>query len=188
MSHDEKSDRDWLLDDRRSDRARERLIEESAALIRQRGIDRFDINELARRAHCSRATVYRHVGGKKALIEAALVSSSMDIVTVVAERTAHLSGPERTAAAIELGLRAMRSDKLVRQTLQSTRIHSSISVALSSPTVIAAAVTLLALPAGDDATIQWAIRGFLSLALWPMPIEQERVAVRALVAGLPSSA
>ncbi|MBE7160042.1 MAG: TetR/AcrR family transcriptional regulator [Williamsia herbipolensis] len=176
--------RDWLVDDDRADRARERLLGEAAAMIRQNGVDRFDINELARRAHCSRATVYRHVGGKDAIIEAVLTISSATVTTAVAERIAGLSGRERGVVAIAAALREIRADTLTRQLLTSRRLQSAVPAAVASPTIIGIAIELMGLESEDVVSAQWVIRGFLALALWPMAPDHEATAVRALVAGV----
>ena len=184
LSHHEIVTRDWLVDDDRADRARERLLGEAAAMIRQNGVDRFDINELARRAHCSRATVYRHVGGKDAIIEAVLTISSATVTTAVAERIAGLSGRERGVVAIAAALREIRADTLTRQLLTSRRLQSAVPAAVASPTIIGIAIELMGLESGDVVSAQWLIRGFLALALWPLPPDHEATAVRALVAGV----
>ncbi|MEH3155186.1 MAG: helix-turn-helix domain containing protein [Gordonia paraffinivorans] len=176
--------RDWLVADDRSDLARARLVEVATALIRQHGVDRFDIHELARRAHCSRATVYRHVGGKNAIIEAVLTESSAHVTTVVAERTAGLQGRDRAAVAIREALREIRGDPVTRQLLTSRRLQSAVPAAVASPTIAATAIALIGLAPGDVAQAHWAVRAFLALAVWPMTPDDEAVAVRALVEGL----
>ncbi|MDF6103516.1 helix-turn-helix domain containing protein [Gordonia hongkongensis] len=175
---------DWLLDEHRSDRARDRLIAAAAVLIRRNGVDNFDINELARGAHCSRATVYRHVGGKKAIIDAVLAASSIRITTTVAARTARLQGAERSVAAITVALQEVRRDRVIQQLLASQRFFSTAPEALASPAITEAAITLLGLAERDIAQAQWIIRGFMALATWPMPPEQESAAVDALVGGV----
>ncbi|MBE7159778.1 MAG: TetR/AcrR family transcriptional regulator [Williamsia herbipolensis] len=170
--------------DDRSDRARALLVDTATTLLRQNGVDRFDINELARRAHCSRATVYRHIGGKTAIIEAVLTVSSTHVTAQVVELTAHLRGRERAAAAVQVALREIRRDPVTQQLLASRRLHSAVPAALTSPAVTGMAITLLGLEAEDVAGAHWVIRAFLALAVWPMPAEHEAAAVRALVAGL----
>lgn len=172
------------MDEDRSDRARALLVDAATAMIRQNGVDRFDINELARRAHCSRATVYRHIGGKAAIIEAVLTASSAQVTAQVVDLTHHLRGRERAVTAVEVALREIRRDRVTQQLLTSRRLQGAVPAALTSPAITEMAIALLGLDAGDVAGAQWVIRAFLALAVWPMPAEHESAAVRALVAGL----
>ena len=55
---------DWLVGGDRRAIAAERIYDVATDLIAKRGFAAFDIDALAARAHCSRATIYRHVGGK----------------------------------------------------------------------------------------------------------------------------
>ncbi|QTI67264.1 TetR/AcrR family transcriptional regulator [Gordonia polyisoprenivorans] len=175
---------DWILEDNRADQARDRLIDKAATLIRERGIDALDINELAHRAHCSRATVYRHVGGKKHIVEAVLARSSVRVVNAVTTHTSHMSGSARSVTAIHVALRELRDDSVLRHLLQSRQLQSIVSAAVGSPAVTRAAAELLGLDPNDETGTQWAIRGFISLVLWPMSADHEHAAVDALVAGL----
>jgi len=183
LSHHENMTHDWLLEDR-ADQARDRLIDTAATLIRERGIDAFDINELAHRAHCSRATVYRHVGGKKHIVEAVLARSSVHVVDAVMTHTSHMRGSARSITAIHVALQELRGDSVLRRLLQSRQLPSIVPAALGSPAVTRAAAELLGLDPDDDAGAQWAIRGFISLVLWPMTTDHEDAAIDALVAGL----
>ena len=47
------------------------------------GLDAFDVDSLAARVHCSRATIYRHVGGKAEIRDAVLVRAAARIVATV---------------------------------------------------------------------------------------------------------
>lgn len=175
---------DWLLEDHRSRQAQERLIDRATTLIRDRGIDAFDVNELAHRAHCSRATVYRHVGGKTQIIDAVLARSSAHVVDAVTTQTAHMNGSSRSVTAIRVALREIRDDSVLRRLLQSRHLQSIMPAAVQSPAVTRAAAELLGLDSNDSAGAQWAIRGFIALVLWPMSIDHEHAAIDALVAGL----
>ena len=87
----------------------------ASTLIVEKGIDGLDVSELARRAHCSRATVYRHVGGRAAIIEAVLTRSSARIVEEVATHVEGLTGRRRAAVALTSALVAFRRDRIASQ-------------------------------------------------------------------------
>ena len=53
---------DWLVGDRHG-AAAERIYAAATALIARDGLENFDMAELQATVHCSRATLYRHVGG-----------------------------------------------------------------------------------------------------------------------------
>ncbi|WP_317451435.1 TetR/AcrR family transcriptional regulator [Gordonia jinghuaiqii] len=78
----------------------------AAALIAKSGLDAFDIDELTRRAHCSRATVYRHAGAKGALVEAVLASTSEPVLGAIRAATTGMTGPQRARTAIVAALAA----------------------------------------------------------------------------------
>ena len=55
---------DWLVGGDRRTAAAERIYAAATDLIARDGMDAFDIDTLAARVHCSRATIYRYAGGK----------------------------------------------------------------------------------------------------------------------------
>ena len=55
---------DWLIGGDRRTEAVERIFAAAAQLVSQQGFDAFTIEALSTKAHCSPATIYRHVGGK----------------------------------------------------------------------------------------------------------------------------
>ncbi|MEE4024889.1 helix-turn-helix domain-containing protein [Gordonia sp. PKS22-38] len=162
---------DWLVSDDRNDTARVRLYTLATEMIGRDGLDRFDLNDLARRAHCSRATVYRHVGGKKQLLEAVWAFSSAAVVAEVEAATAGVAGRERTSVAITVAVQAIRSDRVIRQFVESRQILAAADTVIHSPTIIAAASELMGLDPGGDpgnaVTVRFAIRAILSILTVP---------------------
>lgn len=55
---------DWLLGGERRTAAAERIYEAATDLVVRDGLDALDMDALAARVHCSRATVYRYAGAK----------------------------------------------------------------------------------------------------------------------------
>ena len=61
---------DWLFDGGRRATASERIYAMATELIVRDGFDALSVDALAARTHCSRATIYRYVGGKKDIRDA----------------------------------------------------------------------------------------------------------------------
>ncbi|HMZ15395.1 MAG TPA: TetR/AcrR family transcriptional regulator, partial [Mycobacterium sp.] len=79
---------DWLVGDDRRTAGAERIYAAAADLIAGYGFDRFDIESLAQTVHCSRATLYRHVGGKAQILEQVLSRQARRINDIVSMQTA----------------------------------------------------------------------------------------------------
>ncbi|WP_280406330.1 TetR/AcrR family transcriptional regulator, partial [Nocardia brasiliensis] len=65
---------DWLAGGERRELAVARIHAAATTLITRDGMARLTIDRVAAQAGCSRATVYRYVGGKSALREAVLAA------------------------------------------------------------------------------------------------------------------
>ncbi len=176
--------RDWLVDGDRHDAARERLIAHAAALIARRGLDGFDLDELGRRAHCSRATIYRHAGGRAALIESVLATTSAPVLASIRATVADLTGPDRARTAIIETLRALRGDRVIRQFLRPDNLIDATPTVLSSPAVHAVAADLVGVDPDDPADARFLIRSVLALLLWPAEPDEEARSAESIVAGI----
>ncbi|WP_439032369.1 TetR/AcrR family transcriptional regulator [Gordonia terrae] len=176
--------RDWLVGGDRADAARDRLVAHAAALIGRRGLDAFDLDELGRRAHCSRATIYRHAGGRAALIEAVFATTSAPVLDEIRSSTTGLVGEERARKVIVETLRALRQDRVIRQFLAPRSLMDATPTVLASPTVLAVAADLTGIDAGDTASARLVIRSVLGLLLWPGEPAEEADLVNAVVAGV----
>lgn len=176
---------DWLIGSSRADTARHRLVEVAGRLIAERGIDRFDLNDLAERAHCSRATIYRHTGGKKQLLEAVFLATSTRITTEVRQAVAETTGYERARIAMTVALAAIRSDAIARQFVRSRNVVNGARIAVQSPVLAAIAADLIGLNTDDTVLTSTAVRSFLALVLWP-PTDKadETRLIDILVSGL----
>jgi AcrR family transcriptional regulator len=95
---------DWLFDEGRRAVASERLYAAAAELISHDGYDAFTVDALAARVHCSRATIYRYVGGKAQIRDAVLARSAARIVDIVRANVEGLTGAERFLTAIEVAV------------------------------------------------------------------------------------
>ena len=95
---------DWLFDGGRRATATERIYATATELIIRDGMDAFSVDTLAARTHCSRATIYRYVGGKKQIRDAVLASAAARIIETVRSSVAGRAGAERVLTAIEVAV------------------------------------------------------------------------------------
>ncbi|MGH3678061.1 MAG: TetR/AcrR family transcriptional regulator [Mycobacterium sp.] len=160
---------DWLFEEGRSTAASERIYAAAAELIARHGIDAFNIDELAARVHCSRATIYRHVGGKSAIRDAVMARSAERIVDIVRARVDGLTGAERVLTAVEVALAEIRSDPAGQLFIESAQGFRGSSWLGVSPTVTQFATELTGLADNDPQGAKWVVRLVLSLLFWPEP-------------------
>lgn len=184
MSHTATMGYGWLIEGKRSDVARDRLIACAAELIARRGVAKFDINDLARHAHCSRATVYRHAGGRTAIIESVLMAASADIVAAVRTATEGLDGRDRASVAISVALRELRQDRVIRQFLRSGDLMTMAPTAIASGTVATLAADLIGIDPSDTTSTEFAVRSFMTLLLWPAGPVEENSLIEAMIIGI----
>lgn len=157
---------DWLFDDGRRATATERIYAVATELIYRDGMDTFNIDALAAATHCSRATIYRYVGGKKEIREAVLARAADRIVQTVRTSVEGRTGPDRVLTAIEVAVAEIRADPAGQMFVESAR-GGRWNWLTASQAVADFAAELTGL-AGDDApAAQWIVRLVTSLLLWP---------------------
>ena len=105
---------DWLVGGDRRTVAAERIYAAASDLIARGGMDGFDIDTLATRVHCSRATIYRCAGGKRQIRDAVMERSAARIVDAVRKAVDGLTGAPRIVTAITIALEEIRSDPLAQ--------------------------------------------------------------------------
>ena len=165
--------RDWLLGADRHNTAADHIYATVADLIAQHGFDSLDVDTVARHAHCSRATVYRHTGGVRQLRETVLARAAERVAGVVRFATADLTGPDRVYTALTVALREVRSEPVVAAFLFSERGPRSAVNFAESPALLGIAAEVLGTDPDDVLTANWFIRSVLSLLLWPTDSETE---------------
>lgn len=157
---------DWLVGDRRA-AAAERIYAAATELIARDGLEAFDIAALAARVHCSRATIYRHVGGKAQIRDAVLARNAERIIEAVRGAVRGMSGPERAVVAVTVALEQIRADPLGHALVNTMRGTAETAWILESPLPPAVATELAGI--GDDSqAAQWIVRVVLSLLHWPV--------------------
>lgn len=170
---------DWLAGGDRSELAVERIYAAAAESAARLGLDRLNVDDVAARVGCSRATLYRHVGGKKALRDGVLSRAIFRIGSQVDGAVAGLAGPERVAAAVLSAVRAVRADPVAAAAVQGGSAIDKL--VLGSPRLAEAAATLCGLD--DPVAAEWIVRVVLSLLCWPMAdAAAEEAAVRRYLA------
>jgi AcrR family transcriptional regulator len=158
---------DWLVGEDRGTAASERIYAAATEVIARGGVDALDIDALAARVHCSRATIYRHAGGKTEIRDAVLLRAAARIVDTVRLAVDDLGGSERIVAAITLALKEIRADPLGQLMVTSIRAQE-MSWLTDAPIVAAFATDLNGLADDDPEAVQWIVRIVLSLMYWPI--------------------
>ncbi len=177
---------DWLVGDRRAEAA-ERIYAAARELIVREGLEAFDIGALQQKVHCSRATIYRHVGGKHQIREAVLMREAERIIESVRGAVDGLSGDERTLTAVVVALERIRADPLGRTLLNSMR-RGELTWIGRSPIPPALAADLTGIADDDSHAAQWIVRVVLSLLFWPIedPATERAMLERFLMSGPPA--
>jgi AcrR family transcriptional regulator len=157
---------DWVVGGDRRTAAANRIYAAATDLVVRDGLDAFDIDTLAARVHCSRATIYRYAGGKAQIRDAVLMRLAARIVDAVRRAVDGLTGPERVVAAITVALEQIRSDP-IRRLMIGASTPPDLSDLPSSPVLGRLAADLTGIT-DDPQAAQWIVRVVLSLAYWPI--------------------
>jgi AcrR family transcriptional regulator len=162
--------------------ATERIYDAATDLIAREGMDAFDIDILATRVHCSRATIYRYAGGKAQIRDAVAARAAARIIETVRQTINNLSGPERVVTAITVALKRVRSDPLLQLMISSIRADE-VAWITASPLVAGFATDLTGRTDPDPQAAQWVARVVLSLLYWPIGEDRaERQMVQRFIA------
>ena len=157
---------DWLAGGDRHDLATERIYAAAAELIAKRGLEKFNLDSLARAAHCSRATLYRHAGGKTQIRDEVLARSARRINSAVMKSARGLIGGDRIVEAVTVALREIRSDPVASQVFAPGR-PGNAALLVDSGLLARFAAESAGLNPDDTAASQWINRVTLSLLFWP---------------------
>jgi AcrR family transcriptional regulator len=173
---------DWLIGGDRRALAAERIYAAATDMLTRAGPDALDVDALARRVHCSRATIYRYVGGKAEIRDAVVARAATRIIETVRRTVETMSGPERVVTAITTALRLIRADPLGRLLVGSVQANDMAWMA-GSPLLAGFATDLTGVAETDPPAAQWVVRVVLSLMYWPAgDDETERQLVQRFVA------
>lgn len=157
---------DWLFDDGRRAAATERIYAAATELIVRDGMNGFSIDALAAQTHCSRATIYRYVGGKKDIRDAVLARAATRIVQTVRASVEGRTGSDRVLTAIEVAVAEIRVDPAGQLFLDSAR-GGGWNWLTASKAVADFASELTGIAGDDPHAAQWIVRLVLSLLSLP---------------------
>lgn len=158
---------DWVVGGDRQAIAAERIYAAATDLIARNGLDALDIDQLAAKVHCSRATIYRYAGGKAEIRDAVVARAAAGIIDSVRSAVADLTGQARVVTAITLALKQIRSDPLSQLMIGSVRGIDTLTGLTASPMLADFASELAGLADADPQAAQWVVRVVLSLLYWP---------------------
>jgi AcrR family transcriptional regulator len=158
---------DWVVGGDRHDAAADRIYRAATDLVVTEGLDAFDIDTLAARLHCSRATVYRYAGGKARIRDAVLMRLAAGVVDAVRTAVEGRSGRDRVITAITVALERIRSDP-IRRLMFTAGNAPDLGDLHASPVLAHLAADLTGITDADPEAAQWIVRVVMSLAHWPI--------------------
>ena len=168
----------WLSAER-TEVGADRILNAAAELFVEKGIRRPGMEEVARAAGCSRATVYRYFDSKEALLKAFVHREALDITEHVAEqisaRNAHDSGSNAVVEAVVATLAAIRARPYLRPWYAESDTTVLFDVLRSSPLVARLAEDFLRHEKGEpDADLgRWVVRIVMSFLREPEADQDE---------------
>lgn len=161
------SDRpDWLAGGNRRAIAIGKIRAAATELFLERGLEDVSVEDVAARAGCSRATLYRYVGGKPALVQGTVTAAANAVAERVAATVEPLEGSRRIVEAILTSVAAVRADATLSGWLANAGPGRGDDYLASSPDLGRVATALTGI-APDDEAAQWIVRIVMSLLTLP---------------------
>jgi AcrR family transcriptional regulator len=171
-----------IVDNEACSRARLRLssvdtiCDAATEAVAARGLDGLNMDDIAVRAGCSRATVYRRVGGKDAIRDAILDQAIARITASVAQAVEHLDGAGRVVQVMIASLDTIRADPVSAALLTGPAAAQSVTSGLITE-VTGAVAQLAGLDLSDTVTCELIVRVTLSLLCWPAADRRTELAI-----------
>lgn len=163
---------DWLAS-HRSEAAVDRILDAAGQLYTQRDSNSIGMNEIARAAGCSRATLYRYFDNREALRTAYIHRETHRLGRDIMERTGGIEDPrEKLVVSILVTLGMVRESPALASWFATTRPPIGGELAGQSDVIAAlAAAFLQSLGPDDPAAIErrarWTVRVIVSLLTYP---------------------
>ena len=169
----------WLADDR-SRLATERILDAAGDLFAGDGPDRVSMDQVARAAGCSRATLYRYFSDRSELRLAYVHREARRIGALVAEETSAAEGAEtRLVAAVVSALRHVRAKPLLANWFGAGGATVTLDIVASSEVLETLGLGVV----DDPLAARWLVRVVVSLLLMPgLDEAEERDLVERFVA------
>ena len=177
---------DWLAE-RRTEAAADRILDAAEELYTARDPASIGMNEIARAAGCSRATLYRYFDSREALRTAYVHRETRRLGREILHQIEDVEDPrERLIASITATLRMVRDNPALAAWFGSTRLPIGGEMAGQSEVITALATGFLgslghSLGLQDPATVErrgrWLVRVIISLLMFPARDEAEERAM-----------
>ncbi|GLE53086.1 TetR/AcrR family transcriptional regulator [Mycobacterium montefiorense] len=178
---------DWLATSR-SEAAADRILDAAEQLYTARDSDSIGMNEIARAAGCSRATLYRYFDNREALRTAYIHRETHRLGREIIVRTGDIADPrERLIESILVTLGMVRESPALAAWFATTRAPIGGELAGQSDVIAALAVAFLHSLGPDDPAVverraRWAVRVIVSLLTYPgRDITEERAMIEEFV-------
>lgn len=183
---------DWL-GAQRAEAACDRILDAAGSLFAERGVESVGMNDIARAAGCSRATVYRYFDSREALHAAYVHRHAHAVNRQIAERVGAIADPrERLLEALTHTLQLVRENPALAAWFTRTAMGAE---AARDSDVVQAMTTgfLLSVdprePAGAGRQARWLVRVLTSLLTVPgRDADEERAMLEEFVVPLMSTA
>jgi AcrR family transcriptional regulator len=161
---------DWL-GEKRSEAACDRILDAAASLFAQRGVEAVGMNDIARAAGCSRATLYRYYPSRDALHTAYVHRHAHAVNRQLAHRIAGIKDPDkRLLAALTGALALVRENPALAAWFTRTAIGAEAAAGSAVVQAMTAGFLLTVDPADVDAAgrqARWLVRVLTSFLTVP---------------------
>jgi AcrR family transcriptional regulator len=179
--------KDWL-GARRTEVAADRILDAAAELYTQRDQASIGMNEIARAAGCSRATLYRYFENREALRTAYVHRETHRLGRAITQQIDGIEDPrERLIASISATLRMVRDSPALASWFAVTRPPLGGELAGQSEVITALAAAFVnSLGPQDPAVVErrarWVVRVLISLLMYPgRDDDEERAMIEEFV-------
>ncbi|MBO0679656.1 TetR/AcrR family transcriptional regulator [Mycolicibacterium sp. S2-37] len=169
---------DWLAD-RRTEAAADRILDAAEDLFRRRDAAEVGMNEIAKAAGCSRATLYRYFENRDALHTAYVHREAQRLYRYLTGHVAAIADPaDRLVEGMLTAVRSVRENPALSSWFAPTARPIGGEMAERSDVVaamVAAFVQSLGIhePGAVDRQARWLVRILTSLLLFPARDEAE---------------
>jgi len=159
----------------------EQIYKAATESVAANGFDGMSMEDIALRAGCARATVYRRVGSREMIRDVVLNQAIDRVTSSVAKAVDHLTGNERLVAAMFASLETIRADPVSAALLTDIAAAQSVdSARISSFTDTVAKVS--GVQPDDTIACELVSRMTLALLCWPVADRRtETVMIRRFV-------
>jgi AcrR family transcriptional regulator len=165
-------EKDWLAG-HRTEAAADRILDAAEELYTQRDSDSIGMNEIARVAGCSRATLYRYFENREALRTAYVHRETHRLGRAIKQQIDGVDNPrQRLVASIIATLRMVRDSPALASWFSTTRPPTGGELAGQSEVIAALATAFLNSLGPDDPAVverraRWVVRVIISLLMFP---------------------